>query len=147
MPRFYAALALLLLSACSDAKRAAEDPVLRSFDEIVGRPPDFKTPNINMWIVESSPRAGIFYVEPTNLMSLRFQPVSNLKLVVLKGRMKVRVGAQERILETGAYVSIPPSTTYRFSKVGGQRAIYAAILSPDVRNAALILEDPLASSP
>ena len=95
--------------------------------------PDGEGRNLKVWTVHRSPALGVYYIELARLIRLQRLIRADLSVLVLRGRLKVRVAASERIVEAGAYVSIPRATPFRIVRVGPKKALLAVFLSPDSR--------------
>ncbi len=105
--------------------------IIAAVHEITASPPELGAGNVRIWLLEKRPDLAVYYMEPENLVSLRSRPHASLRLLVLSGRMKIRVGAAEREdLGPGAYVSIPRKTPYRIIRQGREKLLLVAILTP-----------------
>jgi len=92
--------------------------------------PDVQYRSVRTWYVEKAPALGAYLVELDGLWPLERRP-SGLRIFVLSGDMRIRVGGTERVLGAGGYAAIPAGMSYRLLREGRREPRFLAFLSPD----------------
>lgn len=112
----------------SPAERAAifsVEEILRILPEIFG--------GKKVWSLDREPALSASLIDPRGLRTgMRQTPHARTRLFVLKGTLRVRAGAEERVMRTGSFVSIPRGMLRRISPVGEGQVLYLRLLTPDV---------------
>lgn len=133
-------LAAGLLGACSDS-RPAEDGVMASWKEVARRPAALELPGpVKVWAVERSPRLGVYYVLcAAPVLDPNRQARSALRIALLKGRARLRVGGVARESGPGAYAVVPAGTVWSVERLGREPAVLAVFAAPDAEDLAGLL--------
>jgi glyoxylate utilization-related uncharacterized protein len=79
---------------------------------------------------------GVYGVELGGSIPLE-RSGSALRIIVLSGRIKLRIGGVERVLGTGGYAAVPPGMAYRLLREGKEASLCALFLTPDSRDYAV----------
>lgn len=125
-------LGALLFFGCSPKPENASEPLHVNAEDVYRRVPEIETERIRIWTIHRAPLVGTFYVELLKALRWDFHPRSSRQIFMLAGRMKVRLGPQEKTVEPGDFLYIPPSKpSFRFVPVGRDNARFAVIIVPD----------------
>ena len=141
-----AAALALLIAACMIVsqgcrRRGLEEnaPMMLSRDEISRRDPDAELAGCwKAWIVERSPRLGVYYIEMITHSPLEFSRHADRRILVLAGAMKLRLNSREASFGPGSLALIPPRAPYRIVKQGREKLLFAMFLSPDDHHGSLL---------
>lgn len=136
-----AALLSFAFLACSRPPRQPEG-LLLAREEILRRAPDHVDASKRVWLLDRSSDLGVSYTELHSLEPLEIHDYVVVSIFVLSGRLKLRVGASERVLGPGGYARIPPLTPYRLVRVGPENALYVSVVFPNIEEDAISLEQP-----
>lgn len=123
-------LGALSQAGCSDKVPAPREPLLRDGEELSRSAPDVRARSSRTWYVEKTPALGAYLIELDGLSPLERRR-SALRIFVLSGDVRIRVGGRERLLGAGGYASIPPRMPYRLLREGRRSVRYMAFLAPD----------------
>ena len=86
-----------------------------------------------VWSLDREPTLSASLIDPRGLrVGMRQTPHARTRLFVLKGTLRVRAGAEERVMRAGSFVSIPRGMLRRLSPVGEGQVLYLRLLTPDV---------------
>ncbi|MEK7232567.1 MAG: hypothetical protein AAB268_02030 [Elusimicrobiota bacterium] len=128
--RVLALLSAMAHAGCSTRTSGPQEFLLSTEAEMAERVPDAQSRSARTWYVEKTPTLGAYLVELDGLSPLERRP-SGLRIFVLSGLMRLRVGGEERVLGAGGYASIPPRLPYRLLREGRRRPRYIVFLTPD----------------
>lgn len=133
-------LAAGLLGACSDA-RPGEGGVMASWEEVAQGPAALELPGpVKVWAAERSPRLGVYYVLcAAPVLGPNRQARSALRIVLLKGRARLRVGDVARESGPGAYAVAPAAAVWSVERLDREPAVLAVFAAPDVADLAGLL--------
>jgi len=120
----------LLFGGCSDRRGGLQSATILTGEELAKRVPDVRSGSVKIWYADKSPAQGVYFVELEDSVPLQ-RLGGELRLLVLSGRMRIRVGAEEKVLGRGGYASIPARSPYRILREGREKLLYMAILRPD----------------
>ena len=123
---------LLVFQGCR--QRWMEDGalVMLGRDEILGRDSDAESEGCwKAWIVERSPGLAVYYIEIITRSPLAFSRNADRRILVLSGKMKLRLNSREASFGPGSMALIPPRSPYRIVALGRENLLFVRILSPD----------------
>jgi len=82
----------------------------------------------------------ILVIEKGHRLSLQFHRVKHESLMVLRGRLKLRLGKKTRIVGPGVAFTIPPRTIHRFEAVTG-RVTLIEVSTPELTDVVRLRDD------
>lgn len=99
--------------------------LLRTLPEVFG--------GQSVWSLDREPALSAFLVDPRGARAgMSLNPHARTRIFVLRGALRVRAGAEERVLREGSYASLPRGMLRRLSPVGAEQVLYLRLLTPDV---------------
>jgi mannose-6-phosphate isomerase-like protein (cupin superfamily) len=82
----------------------------------------------------------ILVIEKGHRLSLQFHRVKHESLMVLRGRLKLRLGTKTRTVGPGAAFTIPPKTIHRFEAAKG-RVTLIEVSTPELTDVVRLQDD------
>lgn len=112
--------------------RTESPAVIFSFDELPGTLPEIFGGK-RIWSLDREPTLSATLIDARGLRTgMRQTPHTRTRIFVLKGTLRVRAGAEERVMREGSFVSIPRGMLRRISPMGAEQVLYLRFLTPDV---------------
>ncbi|HBL15204.1 MAG: hypothetical protein A2X36_07135 [Elusimicrobia bacterium GWA2_69_24] len=142
---FAAGCALTVLLAASCRRPPGARQVRAAFfsgEETSFGIPDVRTREASLWWLERSYPLAAYRVELKEPVFLQLRTFGTLRLLVLSGRLDLRVGPAATVVGAGAYASVPAGTSYRARPLGKDPARLLVWLMPDRQNAVPIEAPP-----
>ena len=131
-------LVILAAAACRGPARPRPAAFTAAFPAAASAIPDLRAESGSVWFAERTQAIGSYLMELRGLMPLQFRPRRRLRFFVLGGRARVRVGAQEAVLEAGGFASVPPRATYRILPLDDAPVRLLLCLMPEGQDASII---------
>jgi hypothetical protein len=112
-----------------------------SWEEVAQGPAALELPGpVKVWAAERSPRLGVYYVFcAAPVLGPNRQARSALRIALLKGRARLKVGDAARESGPGAYAVAPAGTVWSVERLGRDPAVLAVFAAPDAANLAELL--------
>lgn len=134
LARLALALAAGWLCACSGSdSRPREDGVMLSLEEVLARPPARELPGaVKVWAAEKGADLGVYYVLcAAPRVGQAGQARAALRIVLLEGQARLRVGEVVKESGPGAYAVAPPGAAWNLERLGKDPLVFSLLVSPD----------------
>lgn len=87
---------------------------LVNYEQLTARTPDISGENVKVWNIKQNQTIRINMVEMSGELSLHKHPDAEHSLMVLKGRVLVKVGDKMVELVKGDFISIPANVPHKY---------------------------------
>ena len=90
------------------------DPVFVKHKELMAKKPDIQGKNVRVWNIKKTDIIRINLVEMSGELGLHKHPDAEHSLLVLKGKVRVKVGDKFVVMKKGDFISIPKDVPHKY---------------------------------
>lgn len=110
----YLLLIMTVVSMQASADSQSNGFSLIEYEKLISKKPDSEDPRVRVWKIRQNETIRVNLVEMTGELPLHKHPDAEHSLMVLDGRIKVKVADKLHVMSKGDFISIPADVPHKY---------------------------------